>query len=154
MAPRNQRLDFHWILDGKLAQGAYPKPPIEAFGPFDIVVFCAEELQPRLVALPRTKKAVYVPMDDNPYQPVPTADAKRVREVGEMLAKDVLAGKRVLVTCAMGANRSGLVTGMTLRALGHGGVESVSLIRERRILGDGQKALFNPIFASFVESSK
>lgn len=150
MAPTNRRLDFHWILDGKLAQGAYPKPPIEAFGPFDIVVFCAEELQPRLTALPRTKKAVYVPMDDNPYQPVPEADAKKVREVGKMLAQEVLSGKRVLITCAMGANRSGLVTGMTLRSLGHEGPDAVSLIRQRRKLGDGQQALFNPVFAAFV----
>ena len=154
MPPQRQKLDFHWILDGKLAQGAYPRPPIEAFGPFDVVVFCAEELQPRLVALPRTKKAVYVPMDDNPYQPVPAADAKKVREVGAMLAKEVLTGRRVLVTCAMGANRSGLVTGMTLISLGHPGAEAVALIRERRILEGGEKALFNPIFAAFVTNER
>jgi protein-tyrosine phosphatase len=147
-------LDYHWILAGKLAQGAYPKPPIEAFGPFDVVVFCAEELQPRLHALPRTKKAVYVPLDDNPYQPVSAADAKRVREIGAVLAKDILAGRRVLVTCAMGANRSGLVTGMTLRALGHHGPAAVELIRARRIIEGGrQKALFNPVFAAFVTAA-
>lgn len=149
-----QKLDFHWILDGKLAQGAYSKPPIELFGPFDVVVFCAEELQPRFKALPRTKKAVYVPMDDNPYQPVPPADANNVKIVGAMLAREVLAGRRVLITCAMGANRSGLVTGMTLRSLGHKGPDAVSLIRERRILGGGQKALFNPVFASFVTNDR
>lgn len=145
-----QKLDFHWILPGKLAQGARPKPAIEAFGPFDVVVFTAMEYQPPLRALPRSKKAVYVPMDDNPYQPVSAADAKRVRDIAALLAKDVLAGRRVLITCQMGANRSGLVTGMTLRALGHGGDAAVALIRERRILGGGEKALFNPVFAAFV----
>ena len=146
-----QKLDYHWILDGKLAQGAYSKPPIEFFGPFDTVVFCAEEFQPSFKALPRTKKAIYMPMDDDPDKPVPANDAKNVKAVSAMLAKEVLAGRRVLITCAMGANRSGLVTGMTLRSLGHQGPDAVSLIRQRRILlGLREKALFNPVFAAFV----
>jgi len=142
-------LDFHWIIPG-LAQGSYPRPPISAFGPFDIVVFCAEELQPQLRALPRTKQAVYVPMDDDPYKPVPALIQKKVAAIGTALAQEIRAGRRVLVTCAMGANRSGLVTGMTLVALGHKGHTAVDLIRAKRILGGGQKALFNPIFAAHV----
>jgi hypothetical protein len=46
------------------------------------------------------------------------------------------------------------LTGMTLRSLGHRGPDAVSLIRERRILGGGQKALFNPVFASFFTNER
>jgi len=153
MAP--SKLDFHWILPGKLAQGSYPRPPIEAFGPFDVVVFCAEELQPRLTALPKTKKAVYAPMDDNPYQPVPGAVQKLIRTIAADLARDIRSGKRVLVTYAMKANRSGLVTRLTLRMLGHAGPDAVNLIREKRIIAGGrQKALFNPVFAQYVAAAK
>jgi protein-tyrosine phosphatase len=148
--PSATKLDFHWILPAKLAQGSYPEPPIAAFGPFDTVVFAAEELQPKLRALPRNKQAVFVPMDDDPYRPIPKPAEARILDVGRALAEEVQAGRRVLVTCAMGANRSGILTGATLIALGYPGKEAVRLIRERRHLGGNEKALFNPVFRAFV----
>lgn len=144
------RLDFHWLLPGKLAQGSYPEPPVAAFGPFDTVVFAAEELQPRLTALPRSKRAILMPMDDDPYRPIPQALQKKILSLGELLAKEIESGRRVMTTCAMGANRSGIISGATLLALGYPGGEAVRIIRERRKLGGGDKALFNPIFRAFV----
>jgi len=143
-------LDYNWILPGKLAQGARPKPVYPAFGPFDVVVFTAMEYQPRVGALPRSKEAVYLPMDDDPYRPIPPAIIQAVEVMSVKLARAIQSGRRVLVTCQMGANRSGLVTGMTLRALGYKGPDAVALIRAKRVLQDGEKALYNPIFAKFV----
>jgi protein-tyrosine phosphatase len=150
MPKARTQLDFHWILPGKLAQGSYPDPPIAAFGPFDTVVFAAEELQPRLVALPKNKRAVLAPMDDDPYRPIPPALQNRILHIGDMLAKEIESGRRVLTTCAMGANRSGILSGATLLALGYSGADAVRLIRERRKLDGGEKALFNPVFRAFV----
>ncbi len=47
-------------------------------------------------------------------------------------AEDVSLGRAVLVTCHMGINRSGLVTGLILCALGYGPRQAILLIRKRR----------------------
>ena len=56
------------------------------------------------------------------------------------------AGDRVVVNCAAGLNRSGLIVGRALIALGHEPAEVVELIREAR----GPRALFNRTFERFL----
>lgn len=57
-------------------------------------------------------------------------------------------GKGVLSSCAMGLNRSGLVTAATLVKLGIDPIEAVDLIRKAR----GPRALSNPSFYRLVQS--
>jgi len=55
-------------------------------------------------------------------------------------------GQKVLVHCRQGLNRSGLVCGKIMRFFGLDGPEIISRIREK-VPG----ALFNPVFAKYIE---
>jgi len=145
--------DFDFIAP-RLAQGSYPDHPPDAFTEFDVVVFCAKELQPRNVKHHPAQSAVFVPMDDDPYRPIDPPSGKTLHGIARKLANAVQGGKRVLITCAAGMNRSGLVTGLTLVYLGWSGADAVKTIRTRRRKDEGQEALFNPIFAQYVATAK
>lgn len=142
------QLDFNWIVPN-LAQGSYPKPVALGFSQFNIIVFCAEELQPR-TAPPRGKMMYKIPLDDDIYRPVP-------REVGEVLhanAKSIashhLQGHPTLVTCAQGLNRSGIMSGLILMyAYRMPGKEAVRLIQSRR-----KDALCNPMFEQYLLTTR
>jgi hypothetical protein len=70
----------------------------------------------------------------------------RVRELGELIAEAVLDGKRVLVRCSGGLNRSGVVVAETLVQLGRTPDEAVSAVRGAR----GAWALTNPGFVDYL----
>lgn len=146
--------DFDMIAP-RIAQGSYPDHPPDAFTEFDVVVFCAKELQPRNVRHQSHQTAVFVPMDDDPYQPIDSKSGQVLHTVAKKLAAYVQSGKRVLITCAAGMNRSGLVTGLTLIYLGWSGPDAVRTIRSKRRRDDqGTEALFNPIFAQYVITAR
>jgi protein-tyrosine phosphatase len=62
---------------------------------------------------------------------------------------DWKAGKRVLIRCQAGLNRSGLVMALVLIKDGHTPAEAIALIREQR----GEAALCNPIFEQWLLES-
>lgn len=137
--------NFDWLLPGRLAQGSYPGASPSIFKNWDVVVYCAEELQPHF-AVPRGKAVYHFPIDDDIYRPVPPEVSQLGWKLAGTLADHVRSGHRVLVTCAMGANRSGLVNGMTLmRVNGMSGDTAVEIIKRNRRSG-GQEALSNPMF--------
>lgn len=64
------------------------------------------------------------------------------------LVEAVRAGRRVLVHCTYGRNRSGLVTSLVVRGLlGVDGATATGLVRERR-----WRAVNNPRFAAYLAS--
>jgi len=63
--------------------------------------------------------------------------------------KDWQSGKRVLIRCQAGWNRSGLVTALTLIKVGYQPKDAIKLIREKRC----QEALCNPIFEDWLLSA-
>lgn len=69
-----------------------------------------------------------------------------VQELGLAVAVAVEAGRKVLVRCQAGYNRSGLVAAWALVALGHSPEEAVALIRVRR----SRWALFNQAFLAYL----
>ena len=73
-------------------------------------------------------------------------DPDAVHALGQRVADEVLAGRRVVVHCAAGLNRSGLVVGRALIYMGHRPREAVQLIRVAR----GRHALFNRAFEEFL----
>jgi hypothetical protein len=85
---------------------------------------------------------VYFPFDDDD-QTLP--NASKLRAIAQMGASLIQDGHRVLAHCGMGYNRSGLIAGMILKALGVPGSAAVSRIRERR-----PGALFNDRFAEYL----
>ena len=81
--------------------------------------------------------------DDDPTAP---PDPGIVRGLARLLAERVQAGDKVVVYCAGGLNRSGLVIAQTLIELGRRPSEAVALVRAAR----GKWALSNPAFESFL----
>ncbi len=120
---------------------------------FDALVLCAEEVQPDAAMMgkwPRNKPQppiLRVPLRDEevPLSPQQRAMVTRAaREVARRVGKH----QRVLVTCAMGLNRSGLVTALALRALGATSRDAVTLVRKAR----GPLALSNSSFEALVHT--
>lgn len=148
-----------------LYQGSYPKLNAELLKKFDIVVYCAMEQQPTDAAIKaalkpldpgtrKNKQVIKFPMDDDPYQPIEAPLNRQLIAQALQLASALRAGRTVLITCMMGMNRSGLLSAMTLMAAsGCSGKAALDTIRTgRRPMDDGTRALFNPMFARFVET--
>jgi len=146
--------DFNWITK-EIAQGAYPGKATPAlFGTFDVVCFTAYEKQIRLK--PPSGKLLYsIPLDDDSYRPIPPELSEILHQLGKSLASHVRAGKKALITCAMGANRSGLITGLTMMyAYGFNGRQAVTLIKQRRKPHEDVLVLGNPIFEAFLLNAR
>jgi hypothetical protein len=74
--------------------------------------------------------------------------AARVDELAVAVVDALGAGRRVLVRCSGGLNRSGLVVASTLVRLGHPPDDAIALVRRAR----GPWALINPAFVSFLRA--
>ena len=116
---------------------------------FDLVVFCARELQPDVEDMKHLKfrcglSVVCAPMDDCDMV---GEELRRTLETAARAASEVARcvreGGSALVTCAAGRNRSGLVSALSLVLL-HGVPGSVALevVKRKRA-----KALTNESFA-------
>lgn len=81
---------------------------------FDTLVLCAREYQPKDSEFPGLV-VVRCPFDDVPELDADTEEL--VRLAARRVAGEVLRGRRTLVTCAAGRNRSGLVCARTLMKL-------------------------------------
>ena len=105
------------------------KPPFDRPLPeFDVLVLCAQELQPAQLAF--QGRVVRCPIPDGALD---RQEIRRVLVAGHAVAESLTAGRRVLVTCAAGINRSALVTcfglGLVTRM---SAAELVELVRKRR----------------------
>lgn len=114
--------------------------------PFDIVVSAALEIAPNRfdhgAALARQ-----VPLDDSPTDWDASPQAWRmVVQAGRWVASQWASGKKVLVVCHSGINRSSLIVGTALRFLGFSGPAAVELIRKKR----GYGTLTNQSFRNAV----
>jgi protein-tyrosine phosphatase len=108
---------------------------------FDVVVLCAKEHQH--VHLPDVE-VIQCPLDDGPP---PSADEiRRACSTAKRVARRLALGQRVLVTCHMGWNRSGLVTALTLREMGLTPRQAIGVVRVAR----GPKALGNRHFVTLI----
>jgi hypothetical protein len=85
---------------------------------------------------------VFFQLDDVPSIPDPVA----IDDLGAAVAASVRAGRRVVVNCAAGLNRSGLVVGRALIWLGYAPADAIRLVRE----GRGPWALSNIEFARYL----
>lgn len=130
--------------DRRLAQGSVP--PASVVVPFDAVVLTAVECQPELPGYAVMRLSLE---DRFPPDPPPTPRTVAViRHAAREVAREVRAGRRVLVTCAQGRNRSGVVAGLALVELGVPGPDAAALIRRLR------GGLTNPYFLRIVVRSR
>jgi hypothetical protein len=90
----------------------------------------------------RGKNYTFLLLDDVPWIPDPDA----VHMLGIRVASMVDGGQHVVVNCAAGLNRSGLIVGRALIALGQEPADAIGLIRAAR----GPRALFNRTFEAFL----
>lgn len=135
---------------GQLWQGGLPEVhayPVPYAHPFDVLVLCAQEIQPRFRHL--DIEVFHCPMDDN-YDHMPREDKERSILCAPRVARRLRAGKRVLVTCHQGRNRSGLISAMAL-VLAHGMRPSEAILAVR---GARMHALQNPQFLRFLLSAE
>lgn len=104
----------------RLARGLYigsaPKPAEVKRAGFDIVVLCAREYQPA-TSLFGNVQVLRLPIDDNALEDLTESEQRNACAVSQHVAQAVVHGKRVLVTCLAGRNRSGLVAATALRLL-------------------------------------
>jgi protein-tyrosine phosphatase len=124
----------------KLYQGSLPPTGsrLRTAG-FDVLVLCAKEFQPAAFHFPGVE-VVHCPLWDGEAS---MSELVAAREGARRAAEAHRQGRRVLVTCRQGRNRSGLVVAMTIRMLtGASGKRIVHHIRKRRSL-----ALTNTAFA-------
>lgn len=132
-------IDAHQIVD-RLWQGSFPEPGsrLREHG-FDVLVLCAKELQPP-DALYHDLEVIHAGIDDGPVTPKLERVARRA---AAQVTKALRANKKVLVTCAQGRNRSGLVVGLVLKKVTDRDV--VDFIQRRR-----PNALTNPHFVELL----
>jgi len=112
---------------------------------WDYVVSCAAEAPP-----PRScsdRKALHILLDDVPVDWRRDAQwCRAVAYAAAQVARAVRAGKRVIVACHMGLNRSTLVAGLAMRLLGVPAADAIRAIRAAR----GPEALSNGTFEDFL----
>lgn len=83
---------------------------------FSAVVLAAREHQPGPERFPGLRTVISAPLDDAGYPP--TAGEKQTAKMAATAVADIIrSGRRVLVTCHMGRNRSGLIVGLALADL-------------------------------------
>lgn len=135
----------------RIAQGIYQGPcpqsteQVRQHG-FHVLVFCAREIQPYLT--PHVLQGLqvrYIPLNDSDDDPMTDEEWRGARLAGREIAHLTAGGQRVLTTCALGLNRSGVVNALALHyRFGVSGRDAVDQVRRMR----GANALGNP---SFVE---
>ena len=130
---------YSYLFRDQLAQGAAPPPGVEL--PFDVIVLAAMEYQPEMPGF----DVIHAPLDD--AKPTP-AERARIRAVAGEVAQQIRSGRRVLVTCRQGRNRSGVIAGLALVQLGIPSVEAAWRIRRIR------NGLTNPHFFEMVVRSR
>jgi protein-tyrosine phosphatase len=138
--------DAHNILP-KLWQGSAPRPgrSVSRDG-FQALVLAAEELQLPGKLFPGVRVA-HAPLDDH-YDPLTAHEWDVIISAANFVAHNVKRGRRTLVTCQAGLNRSGIITAMAVCLLtGAGGFDAVELVKKRR-----PDALNNTNFVYHVES--
>ena len=118
------------------------KPPVDRdLTNVDVLVLCAAEFQPAQLTFHGT--VLRCPIPDDVLDP---AELKLVMQTSVVVGKAILQGKRVLVTCQQGRNRSALVVALALHQLTTmSGEQIVAHIRKHRT-----GALFNKWFVAKI----
>jgi hypothetical protein len=146
-------IDAHEIIPN-LWQGGYPPLGGEVGrAGFNLLVLCAIEYQYGASSFDWVP-VVNAPNEDR-SDPITREELSGAIAAGRKAAEAVRRGERVLVTCAAGLNRSGLVTGIALHMItGWNGATCIKQIREKRTVKrrDGLIPLCNPSFAEVLQN--
>lgn len=126
---------------------------------FDVICYCAKEFQPppelvKQLGPTKKLKLIYAPNDDRPA--AMTNDEVRIAFAAAMkVSREYQTGKQVLIACAEGRNRSGLIAAMAIHGVyGVGGKRAIEMVRSARKMARTGQALTNPHFVKFLEQLK
>ncbi len=120
---------------------APPKGPYVAMSGFDVLVLCAREFQPPPEKYPGVD-VIYAPSHDEEFDFDDQRQVKTITDAADAVVRAARTGRKILVTCYMGWNRSGLVTALALHQLtGASGKDCIRQVRSQR-----EGALFNEDF--------
>lgn len=114
--------------------------------PYDMLVLCADEFQPAAHIVAKANvEVVHAPNDDS-GTPLTRGQVCLAIAASRVAARAFREGKKVLISCAQGRNRSGLVTALTLHRLyGFSGDRARDYIRDKV-----PHALSNLYFTEFL----
>lgn len=130
----------------RLWQGAYPAyNMLDVKKHFDVLVLCADELHMigKDVYFP-TLTILRVGLYDK--EPIRDGDLEKAEVMAKNVAEAYRLGKRILITCAVGLNRSGLVTALALRFIENkSGEECARIVKAARF-----DALYNNAFNAYI----
>lgn len=121
---------------------------------FDLVVLCATELDEmfQLILADKPTERARVLFAPNKDGLLSRRQLQTAASAARRAANTYKAGGRVLITCAAGRNRSGLVTALALHFVsGCGGAAAAEIVKARRQAPTGP-ALSNPIYDQFLRS--
>jgi protein-tyrosine phosphatase len=139
--------NYSWIING-LAQGNFPGDATTAFSDFDVIMLTAEEHQPKW-KVPSGKFIFKLPLDDDPYQPVPLDVGRVIVKQAKAAGSYHVAGHPLVTTCHQGHNRSGICTGIILmHYYGMTPANTIRLIRSKR----NNDCIGNPMFEQFLHN--
>ena len=114
---------------------------------FDVVVCCESDFQPPNGYYGPNTKIVYAPNHDDKLSPQAIQIATRA---GREIAYAYSQGRKILVICHEGRNRSGLVTALGLHMFyGITGKRAADIVIRRRI-SSKDPALTNPYFMEYL----
>ena len=132
-----------------LWQGSRPPqgPELASMG-FSAVALTAAEHQPGPHLFPGLDAVISVPLHDG-FDPPPVGELMAAMETSGVVAGIVASGRKVLVTCNMGYNRSGMVTALSLMRLQRS-KSTADIIAHIRAVRPG--ALGNEEFVYFLKS--
>ena len=140
----------HTIAEVYDASNVYPKlwvgaaPPVDRSYPgVDMIVLCAREYQPEKFAH-FSGQIVRVAIPDDALS---SDELRRALAGGTQVAKAITEGKRALVTCAAGINRSAMVAGFALQHVTKMSTdEIIATMRLKR----NKDCLYNPAFRDYL----
>lgn len=141
-------LNANKIID-RLWQGSYPYSMDAVKENFDVLVLCADELQMTYndILLDEHYPSITIircGLDDS--IPVRAGDFKKANNASKKIAIEYNLGKQILITCAAGLNRSGLITALVLRLISDmSGSDASKLIKNAR-----HGALYNTAFDAYI----
>lgn len=113
---------------------------------YKALVLAAEEFQPPGHRFPGVRVR-HAPLDDH-LEPLTTTEWETIISAANFVVHNVEHGRKTLVTCYAGINRSGIITAMAVCLLtGVTGKQAVAHVRDKR-----PNALSNKSFAYHIES--
>ena len=124
------------------------KPPPGRHACVDAIVLAAMEHQPTADQFPGAE-VLYAPLDDDPSRPMREDEIAIATKAAGRVARRLRGGRRVLVTCAAGLNRSAIIAALAMHdVFGMTADEIIARLRRAR----GSWALSNPNFERLLRT--